>query len=154
MYTKISTNSPVNNNGFSFLVGGHGSGTQGSWNQQPFASNTDLTNYSLSTNYYRGSINLGSGVVVDSNGTFLYDAVANGSGILQDVLLVNRGTQTFFYAVNDSGTINISRGTPIGSGESVLLDNSLVRSVWAVCNNGQNTTVSMSAVRGFNPKTI
>jgi hypothetical protein len=154
MYSKISNNQPVNNNGYSVLVAGHGSGLHGTWIRQPFASDTDLTGYSNSINYYRGSVNLGSGTVIDSNGAFLYNASTDGSGILQDVVLANRGNNAFFYCINDSGNINVSRGMPIGSGESVNLDNSLVRSIWAVCNNGQTTTVSLSAIRAYNPNTV
>ncbi len=86
-------------------------------------------------NYYNGSFNLGSGTFVTSAGKVLYDTIRDGSGYMTNLLLINKDVITFYYGINSS-TMSVANGTPIGSGESVMLSNVAIRNVWAITSAG------------------
>lgn len=89
------------------------------------------TGVSRFENYIYGSFSMGSGINIGTNGTVLYDAETVGSGLLDNVLLINLSYNTLYFGLNQS-TISVSNGIPLGSGESYQVETPDVRRIWAV----------------------
>lgn len=146
MFNKIDQSRPLTNNGYTL-----GSGpylTASGFRKDSLAGNTSVDNLLPTKEFYRGSFNLGSGVIIDSNGTVVYDAVRDGKGLIYDLLLVNRGNNTLFFAINSTGIASIGESTPLGSGESYALDTSSIRSLSCKTNSG-TALLQANGVYGF-----
>ncbi len=122
-------------------------------NLNPAVSSGGLSVFNDREIYNRGDFNLGSGRFVDQNGVMLYNAETAGSGVLESLLMVNRGNSTFYFGVN-SDSMDISRGTPIASGESFAVEDGSVRKFWAICQAGQSTVVSAEGPYRYNNNAV
>lgn len=81
----------------------------------------------------KGMFSLGTGQVVTTNAIELYNA-SNGSGLIDNFLVINRSNTTAFIGVNTTN-MAIANGLPIGSGESYLFQNK-VYNIWAMTSGG------------------
>lgn len=103
----------------------------------------------LGENWATSSFNLGAGATINSTGRILYSADIAGSGLLDNLLLINRGNNTAYWGFNNSD-IRVANGTPIGSGESYQVENPDIRTVWAICAPGETATIAAHGVYRFN----
>lgn len=113
----------------------------------------DVAAFSGMEHYSRGSFNTGTGYMITQNGNILYDANTAGSGVLENLLLVNRGVNTFYFGIN-SDTMDINLGTPLASGESWQVQDDMVRKVWAITVAGNTTIVSAQGMYRFNENAV
>lgn len=93
--------------------------------------------FTIREGYYAGSFNVGTGLLITTAGRVIYDALRDGRGLLQNLLLVNRGNNTIYFGVNTSG-MHINSGTALASGESFNFEDP-VRSVWAITSTSDAT---------------
>lgn len=113
----------------------------------------DVATFSGMERYSRGSFNTGTGYMITQNGSILYDASTAGSGVLENLLLVNRGVNTFYFGIN-SDTMDINLGTPLASGESWQVQDDMVRKVWAITVAGNTTIASAQGMYRFNENAV
>ena len=88
-------------------------------------------------NFDVGHFSMGTGILVDTNGVMLYDEITSGSGVLNNVLLINVSANKLYFGFNSS-TPSISNGIPLGSGESYQVETPDVRKVWAITDSGSS----------------
>jgi len=81
------------------------------------------------------SFTTGSGLAIGSTPVSVFNYESAGSGYLHNLLLINRSATTLYFGINTTGT-SPTKGTPLGSGESVLFDNMVVHSIWAATETG------------------
>ena len=112
--------------------------TGGDYVYSAATNNSDsVTVFNNRENYYAGSLNYGTGVLIDTAGRVLYDANQNGRGLLENLLIVNRGQSTAYFGINVSG-MHVASGTALASGESFNFEDP-IRSVWALTSTGTAT---------------
>lgn len=103
----------------------------------------------LGEQWESSSFNLGPGVTVNSTGRVLYSSQISGSGLLDNLLIINRGNSTAYWGINNSD-IRVNAGTPIASGQSYQVENPDIRMVWAICGPGETATIAAQGVYRFN----
>lgn len=110
-------------------------------------NNSDsVTVFNNRENFYAGSLNYGTGVLVGTAGAILYDANRDGQGLLRNLLIVNRGPNTSYFGINSSG-MHIASGTALASGESFNFEDP-IRSIWALTSSS-STTLSVQGNYGM-----
>jgi len=139
-YTKNNI-SPTSNAAFV----GHGPlnhpslavGQQGSFTETP-------TGYNFSRAAKREPFSLGTGMVVPTTGRFIFDSSLYGQkGPFYKLLVLNPGNNRIFVGINTpSGSMDINKGFPIGSGESYEFGGhgaDVIRSAWAITEDATGT---------------
>lgn len=111
-----------------------------------------VTTFNNRENYNKGSLNYGAGVSIDSTGRYLYNAETAGSGVLENLLLVNRGPNTLYFGI-DTETFSVANGTALASGESFHMEDDVVRRVWVI-TSASVTTASAHGTYRYNDNTI
>lgn len=150
---------------FKYINGGSGgiNNSVGTLMTGPFLSQTKDLNTSMADGnvaafsgmekYYRGSFNTGTGIMIGQGGVVLYDANTAGSGVLEQLLIVNRGNSTLYFGIN-SETMDVARGTPLASGESLQIQDDAIRSLWAITQSGNSSIVTAQGVYRYNDNAV
>lgn len=87
------------------------------------------TGYFSNWNIDRGDYSMVTGAITTA-GTTVYDSERDGSGLLSNPMIANRGTVTIYFGTNSS-TLSVANGTPLETGESYVVQDD-VRKLWAI----------------------
>ncbi len=82
----------------------------------------------------KGMFSLGTGRIVGTSAISLYDTEISGSGLIENLLLINRSNTTVFVGIN-TYNMTVTNGIPVSSGESYVFENN-VHNVWAITSGG------------------
>lgn len=82
----------------------------------------------------KGMFSLGTGTIVGTSAISLYDTEISGSGLIENLLLINRSNTTVFVGIN-TYNMTVANGVPISSGESYVFENN-IHNAWAITSGG------------------